>query len=56
MLVLQGADRFKVQAYRRAAETVERLPEEITSFLARGDDLKELPGIGKAISATCPLS
>jgi DNA polymerase (family 10) len=51
VLALQGNDRFKVQAYRRAAETVETLPEEIATLLARGDDLKELPGIGKAISA-----
>lgn len=38
VLVLQGADRFKVQAYRRAADTVEALPEEVTTLLARGDD------------------
>lgn len=51
VLTLQGADRFKVKAYRRAADTVEALPEEIATLLARGEDLQELPGIGKAISA-----
>ncbi|HET6883610.1 MAG TPA: hypothetical protein VFI31_25885 [Pirellulales bacterium] len=52
VLALRGTDRFKVQAYRRAADTVETLRDEVTTLLARGDDLNELPGIGKAISAT----
>ena len=51
VLVLQGSDRFKVQAYRRAADTVDALREEIATLIARGDDLTELPGIGKAINA-----
>ena len=51
VLVLQGSDRFKVQAYRRAADTVDALHEEIATLIARGDDLTELPGIGKAINA-----
>src|SRR4051812_13366792 len=49
-LALQGADRFKLKAYRRAAETVEGLPESIADMLKSGHDLTELPNIGKAIS------
>ena len=49
-LVLEGADRFKVKAYRRAADTLETMAEDVAQLVARGDDLKELPGIGKAIS------
>jgi DNA polymerase (family 10) len=51
VIALQGANRFKVNAYRRAAETVEATHEDITGILARGSDLTELPAIGEAISA-----
>src|SRR3954467_11850445 len=49
-LSIEGADRFKLKAYRRAAENVEALPEDIAQIVKRGKDLTELPGIGKAIS------
>ena len=51
-LVMQGGDRFKVKAYRRAAETIETLDADVRKLVNRGEDLKSLPGIGKAISAT----
>lgn len=50
-LSLEGVDRFKVKAYRRAADTLESLREGVSEMVARGEDLQELPGIGKAISA-----
>lgn len=49
-LVLEGADRYKVKAYRRAAEMLETYPETIARFVERGGDLLDLPGIGKAIN------
>jgi DNA polymerase (family 10) len=49
-LVVQGADRFKVKAYRRAADTLETLPVSAAERIAGGSDLTDLPGIGKAIS------
>jgi DNA polymerase (family 10) len=52
VLVLEGADRFKVKAYRRAAETLETLKQDVTKFVSRGEDLKQLPAIGPGISAT----
>jgi DNA polymerase (family 10) len=48
-LVLQGADRFRVKAYRRAAETVESLDIDLADYLERGGDVTEFAGIGKAI-------
>ena len=51
-LVIQGADRFKVKAYRRAADTLETLPVSAAERIAQGNDLTDLPGIGKAISST----
>jgi DNA polymerase (family 10) len=49
-LSVEGANRFKLKAYRRAAETIEGLSGDITDQVRRGGDLTELPGIGKAIS------
>jgi DNA polymerase (family 10) len=50
-LTLEGADRFKVKAYRRAAETIESLPSDLAQAVVNGENPEELPGIGKAISA-----
>jgi DNA polymerase (family 10) len=50
-LQLEGADRFKLKAYRRAAETLEALPEDLSAMVARGESLELIPGVGKAISA-----
>jgi len=49
-LVLQGADRFKVKAYRRAADAIEMLHADVAKMVARGEDLQTIPGIGKSIS------
>jgi len=48
----QGANPFRVRAYRRAAATVRRLPEPIDGVLERGGlrALEELPGIGPGLA------
>jgi DNA polymerase (family X) len=48
----QGADRFRVGAWRRAAETVESHAEPLTSLFARGgvSALDEIPTIGPVIA------
>jgi DNA polymerase (family 10) len=51
VLSLEGVSRFKVRAYRRAAETIENLGEEVAALVEAGHDLTELPGIGSAIDA-----
>lgn len=48
-LSLEGANRFKLKAYRRAAETLEGLEDDVEERVRQGRDLTELPGIGKAI-------
>lgn len=48
LLEMDGAD-FRTKAYRRAAHTVEFLPEDIESVMNEGR-LEELPGIGKNIA------
>ena len=46
LLEIEGANPFRGRAYRRAATTVEDLPESVTRYLAEGHKLNELPGIG----------
>jgi DNA polymerase (family X) len=46
---LDGADRFRVQAYREAARTVAESPVSIEQ-LAEDDRLTELPAIGKTLA------
>ncbi len=52
LLEAQGADRFRVRAYRRAAETVRELEDEPAVILARAGlaGLTELPNIGPSIA------
>ncbi len=50
LLEIEGENQFRVRAYRRAARTVEGLPQSIKTLLATGRDLSELPGIGKDLA------
>jgi DNA polymerase (family 10) len=51
LLSASGENPFKVKAYRRAAETVQSLPESISERARAGDDLTIYPGIGKGVAA-----
>ncbi len=46
LLDIEGANRFRVRAYRRAARVVQGLPRAVADMLAAGEDLDALPGIG----------
>ena len=48
LLELKGV-RFKPQAYRRAAQAIETLPEDI-GMVAREERLDEVPGVGRGIA------
>jgi len=52
-LELEQADNYRIWAYRKAAWTVDELPESIQDlYRARGEtSLKDLPGLGKSIAA-----
>jgi DNA polymerase (family 10) len=50
LLEIKGENPFRVRAYRRAARTVEGLPESVRSLLSAGKDLSELPGIGNDLA------
>ncbi|MDP1731051.1 MAG: nucleotidyltransferase domain-containing protein, partial [Devosia sp.] len=46
LLEIEGANPFRVRAYRRAAATIEDLPTSVVAMLEAGVDLDDLPGIG----------
>ncbi len=50
LLEIKGDNPFRSRAYRTAARLIERLPKSITSLLKAGEDLSELPGIGKDLA------
>ena len=50
LLEIKGEKVFTVRAYQRAARTISRLPTELETMLSDGEDLRQIPGIGKAIS------
>ena len=50
LLEIEGANPFRVRAYRNAARTIETLPESVEAMVAGGAELSELPGIGKDLA------
>jgi DNA polymerase (family 10) len=50
LLEIKGENQFRVRAYRKAARTIEGLPQSVRGMLAAKADLSELPGIGKDLA------
>jgi DNA polymerase/3'-5' exonuclease PolX len=50
LLEIDGANPFRVRAYREAARIVGDLPQEVAALVAAGRDLAELPGIGRDLA------
>jgi DNA polymerase (family 10) len=50
LLEIEEANRFRVRAYRRAAQTVQELPESAEAMVKTGRNLTELPGIGEDLA------
>lgn len=46
LLEIAGENRFRVNAYRIGANTLEGLPRDVGDMIAEGADLTKLPGIG----------
>ena len=51
LLEIEGANPFRIRAYRNAARTLRDLPRDVAAMLDKGEDLTELPGIGKDLAA-----
>jgi len=50
LLEIEGANPFRVRAYRNASRSVSSLPRSVSDMLESGEDLTELPGIGKDLA------
>lgn len=46
LLEIEGANPFRVRAYRNAARTLGEMPRDVAGALERGEALPRLPGIG----------
>lgn len=51
LLEIQGANTFRVRAYRNAARTLRDLPHSIIDMIEADEKLTELPGIGKDLAS-----
>ena len=52
LLEIEGANPFRVRAYKNAARTLETLTQSVESLLHSGEmSLTEIPGIGKDLAA-----
>ncbi|HEX7327241.1 MAG TPA: helix-hairpin-helix domain-containing protein, partial [Casimicrobiaceae bacterium] len=50
-LEIQGANPFRIRAYRNAARTLQELPDDLAARVARGLPVAGLPGIGTDLAA-----
>jgi DNA polymerase (family 10) len=50
LIELEGGNPFRIRAYRNAARIVGELPRNVLAITAAGEDLAELPGIGKDLA------
>jgi DNA polymerase (family X) len=51
LLEIEGANEFRVRAYRNAARTVSTLSDNIADRVEEGEDLTEMEGIGEDLAA-----
>lgn len=51
LLEIQGANPFRIRAYRNAINTIESLSRPLAAMVEAGEDLTELPAIGDNVAA-----
>ncbi|MFP3895988.1 MAG: DNA polymerase/3'-5' exonuclease PolX [Anaerolineales bacterium] len=51
LLEIEGANPYRVRAYRNAAQTMSTMSGNVVDMVAEGEDLTELPGIGEELAA-----
>jgi DNA polymerase (family 10) len=51
LLEIQGANPFRIRAYRQAVQTISGFGRPLSDMVAEGEDLTEIPTIGKDIAA-----
>lgn len=50
LMEINGDDSFRIRSYRRAAETIEGLPQQVETLVDDSRKLLEIPGIGKSMA------
>jgi DNA polymerase (family X) len=50
LLEIKGENLFRVRAYRNAARTLEEMSRSAAEMISNGEDLTQLPGIGKDLA------
>ena len=50
LLEFQGANPFRVRAYRKGSQRLQDLPDSVARLVENGDDLTKLDGIGKDLA------
>jgi DNA polymerase (family 10) len=51
LLEIKGSNPFRIRAYRNAVRTVEALTRPVARMVEEGEDLTELPGVGKDMAS-----
>ena len=50
LLEIEGANEFRIRAYRNAARSIGNMPAPVADLLEQGRDMSELPAIGKDLA------
>lgn len=50
LLEIEGANPFRIRAYRNAARVIASCTKNMADLIAKGDDLRKLPGIGQDLA------
>ena len=50
LLEIEGANPYRVRAYRNAARTIATLSKSVADMIEEGQDLTELPGVGEDLA------
>ncbi len=50
LLEVKADSPFKINAYRTGARAMAAYPEQLRDMMARGEDIRRIPGIGEAIA------
>ena len=50
VLEIQGENPFRVRSYRNAARTIGDMSQSLEALVKAGENLEEIPGIGKSIN------
>ena len=51
LLEIEGANPYRIRAYRTAARNVADLPRSVVEIASRKEDLSKIPGLGKDLAA-----